>query len=99
MGRNHYQDKPLETIWEISDELWERIEPIFWKDTPAETESAWRSSSDRLAIGSQWNHLPTPLRMPVEQTSQTVWRPQFGSPLVSAVEPQWHDRASPGSVG
>jgi putative transposase len=69
MGRNHYQDKPLETIWEISDELWELIEPIFLKDAPPKPKAHggrpridWRSAVNgiifRLRSGCQWNKLP-----------------------------------------
>jgi putative transposase len=69
MGRTHRQDKPLETIWEISDELWQRIEPILLKDAPPKPKTHggrpridWRSAIDgiifRLRSGCQWNKLP-----------------------------------------
>jgi hypothetical protein len=34
MGRKKKTVKPLETIWEVPDELWERIEPILLEDAP-----------------------------------------------------------------
>ena len=39
MGRTQLQSKPLDTIWEINDELWQRIEPILWKDAPPKPRS------------------------------------------------------------
>ena len=62
-------ERPLDTIWEIDDELWQRIEPILWEDAPA-TPAAhggrpridWRSAINgvifRLRSGCQWNKLP-----------------------------------------
>ena len=69
MGRTHRQDKPLETIWEISDELWRRIEPILLEDAPPTPRAKggrpridWRKAIDgiifRLRSGCQWNKLP-----------------------------------------
>ena len=34
MGRKKRVIKPLATIWEVSDELWARIEPILLGDAP-----------------------------------------------------------------
>jgi len=69
MGRTHRQDKPLETIWKISDELWQRIEPILFEDAPPTPRTHggrpridWRAAIDgiifRLRTGCQWNKLP-----------------------------------------
>jgi putative transposase len=69
MGRTHRPVKPLETIWEISDELWGRIEPILREDAPATPRAHggrpridWRKAIDgiifRLRTGCQWNKLP-----------------------------------------
>jgi len=69
MGWTRRQDKPLETIWQINDELWQRIEPILWKDAPPKPRAHggrpridWRSAIDgiifRLRSGCQWNKLP-----------------------------------------
>ena len=69
MGRTHRQDKPLETIWEISDELWQRIEPILLEDAPPTPRTHggrpridWRQAINgiifRLRSGCQWNQLP-----------------------------------------
>jgi hypothetical protein len=61
--------KPLETIWEINDSLWQRIEPILLEDAPLPPKShggrkrvAWRVAINgidfRLRFGCQWNKLP-----------------------------------------
>jgi Transposase and inactivated derivatives len=69
MGRTQQPDRPLDTIWEIDDELWQRIEPILWDDAPAMPKTHggrpridWRSAINgaifRLRSGCQWNKLP-----------------------------------------
>ena len=57
---------PLETIWEVPDELWERLEPILASRYPAAPTG--RPQADlrrvvngvifRLRTGCQWNQLP-----------------------------------------
>ena len=45
MVRRKPRRKPLGTIWEISDELWRRIEPILlWKCAP-KTDPPWGNLS------------------------------------------------------
>ena len=69
MGWTRRQVKPLETIWQINDELWQRIEPILSNDAPPKPRAHggrpridWRSAIDgiifRLRSGCQWNKLP-----------------------------------------
>ena len=69
MGRTQRQNIPLDTIWEIDDELWRRIEPILFEDAPAMPKAHggrpridWRSAINgaifRLRSGCQWNKLP-----------------------------------------
>lgn len=66
MPRTRRPVKPLDTIWEVSDDLWKRIEPILLEDAPvAKTgrpRGNWRSMLNgiifRLRSGCQWNHLP-----------------------------------------
>ena len=69
MGWTERQDRRLDTIWEIDDELWQRIEPILWEDAPATPKARggrpridWRSAINgaifRLRSGCQWNKLP-----------------------------------------
>nr|WP_303652595.1 IS5 family transposase [Paludisphaera mucosa] len=69
MGRNRPQDKPLDTIWEIDDELWRRIEAILSEDAPptpkvhgGRPRINWRAAIDgiifRLRTGCRWNKLP-----------------------------------------
>src|SRR5690606_19413696 len=61
--------KPLETIWEVPDELWERIEPILLEDGPPPPKEHggrdridWRAAFNgiifRLRTGCQWHKLP-----------------------------------------
>ena len=67
MARKRSQPKPQETIWEVSDELWARIEPILkedWKPSPkgGQPPADWRRIFNgiiyRLRTGCQWNRLP-----------------------------------------
>lgn len=58
--------KPLPTIWEVPDELWERIEPLILEfDPPKETgrprvnpRSVLDALIFRLRTGCQWNRIP-----------------------------------------
>ena len=69
MGRTRGQIQPLDTIWELNDELWQRIEPILWEDAPPTPKAHggrrridWRAAINgiifRLRTGCQWNQLP-----------------------------------------
>jgi putative transposase len=69
LGRTVRTVKPLETIWELSDDLWALIEPILLDDAPPTPRSHggrpridWRAAIDgiifRLRSGCQWNKLP-----------------------------------------
>ena len=61
------EQRPLETIWEIPDDLWEKIAVLF----AAEPKSTGRRRADqrqmlngiifRMRSGCQWNHLPKEL--------------------------------------
>lgn len=59
-------ERPLPTIWEVSDELWERLEPIILERFPAAPTGRPRSDLRRVVngviyrmrSGVQWNHLP-----------------------------------------
>ena len=63
MVRRKPRRKPLGTIWEISDELWRRIEPIlleFWPKKPTGRKVAnWRKMLNaiifRMRSGCQWD--------------------------------------------
>jgi transposase len=58
--------KPLGTIWEVPDPLWQRIEPIlreFWPRKPTGRRPApWRQILNgiifRMRTGCQWDPLP-----------------------------------------
>ena len=60
------QAKPLPTIWQVPDALWERIEPILAKvDPPAATDrpriyqrTALNALTYRMRTGCQWIYLP-----------------------------------------
>ena len=66
MARAKSRRKPLGTIWEVSDELWQRIEPIlkdFWPERPTGRKVAdWRTMINaiifRIRGGCQWDQLP-----------------------------------------
>ena len=57
---------PLETIWEVPDELWERLEPILERRYPrkrigrprADLRRVVNGVIFRLHTGCQWNQLP-----------------------------------------
>jgi putative transposase len=57
---------PLETIWEVPDELWERFEPILLKHYPpaptgrprADLRRVLNGVIFRMRSGCQWNRLP-----------------------------------------
>jgi putative transposase len=56
----------LETLWEVPDALWQRIEPILLADAPprgtGRKRADWRRTFNgiihRLRSGCQWNRLP-----------------------------------------
>ena len=58
--------QPLETIWEIPDDLWEKIEPVILEGNPPKATGRKRVNPRpilngiifRLRSGCQWNHLP-----------------------------------------
>src|SRR4051794_14117013 len=65
-GRRKPKSKPLGTIWEIPDVLWEKILPIlleFWPKKPTGRKTAnWRAALNgiifRMRTGCQWEQLP-----------------------------------------
>src|SRR3954471_22766306 len=66
MARRKRRRHPLGTIWEIPDELWQRIEPIlkeYWPKKPTGRRVAnWRKMLNgiifRMRTGCQWDQLP-----------------------------------------
>lgn len=68
MARQKRQVKPLPTIWEVSDELWNIIRPILDElDPPSWTgrdridqRAALNGIIYQMRSGCQWNHLPKP---------------------------------------
>jgi putative transposase len=67
MPRQRSRAAPLDTIWEVSDDLWARIEPLLqadWQPSPkgGQPPKDWRPMVNgiihRLRSGCQWNHLP-----------------------------------------
>jgi putative transposase len=70
LERSHMKKREtLDTIWEVPDELWERIEPIIMEKDPAKSRGRRRADSRqmlngiifRLRTGCQWNRLPKEL--------------------------------------
>lgn len=59
----------LETIWEVPDELWERIEPIILEEDPPQARGRKRADPRQMLNGiifrlrswCQWNQLPKEL--------------------------------------
>jgi transposase len=66
MRRRKTKRKPLGTIWEIPDALWQRIEPIlkaFWpRKATGRPPAHWRRTLNgilfRMRSGCQWSELP-----------------------------------------
>jgi len=67
MAKRRKPAKVLDTIWEISDDLWTLIEPILLEDCPPHEGPGrkridWRAAINgiiyRMRSGCQWNHLP-----------------------------------------
>ena len=66
MARRKARRKALGTIWEVPDDLWQRIEPIlleFWPKKPTGRRVAnWRKMLNgiifRFRSGCQWSQLP-----------------------------------------
>ena len=62
------QVEPLETIWEIPDDLWEKVEPVILGAKEPLPKLTGRKRVNprpilngiifRLRSGCQWNHLP-----------------------------------------
>ena len=58
--------QPLETIWEIPDDSWEKVEPVLLEGNPLKATGRKRVNPGpicngiifRLRSGCQWNHLP-----------------------------------------
>jgi putative transposase len=69
LARTSRDIKPLDTIWEAPDHLWERIEPILLEEASPPPKShggrpridhraAFNGIIFRLRSGCQWNRLP-----------------------------------------
>jgi putative transposase len=66
MVTKNRNQKPLETIWRVPDDLWQKLKPIFDEYDPAnfigrkriDTRAALDAIIFRLRSGCQWNHLP-----------------------------------------
>lgn len=67
MARPFGSSEPFDTIWEVPDHLWARIEPVLIEDAPppanpGRPRADWRKVLNgiifRLRTGCQWNKLP-----------------------------------------
>lgn len=69
MPRKKNATPPLDTIWEVNDQLWKRIEPIMVAAYPlspaggrprtVDFRSTLNAVIHRLRSGCQWNRMPT----------------------------------------
>ena len=63
------KQETLDTIWEVPDELWERVEAIILEEDPPKARGRKRADARqmlngiifRLRSGCQWNRLPREL--------------------------------------
>jgi len=63
------EQQPLGTIWEIPDDLWEKIQPVLLAADPPKATGRKRVDQRqmlngiifRMRSGCQWNHLPKEL--------------------------------------
>ncbi len=66
MARNRKKVKTLPTIWQVPDELWNKIRPIIKQHDPPkctgrkriDPRAALDAIIFRMRSGCQWNHLP-----------------------------------------
>ena len=66
MSENNKKTKPLPTIWEVPDELWEKFAELIAVHDPApkrgrsriDPRKAFNGIIFRMRTGCQWNHLP-----------------------------------------
>jgi|SRR5208337_4126248 len=96
MVRRKPRPKPLGTIWEISDALWRRIEPIlleFWPKKPTGRKVAnWRKMLN-------CDHLLDAQRLPVGPTARAVRTQEHRPRLVPALGPSRDLQADLGGPG
>ena len=76
------KQETLETIWEVPDELWERIEPIILEEDPPKARGRKRSDP---RIDAQRHHLPAAQRVPMEPIAERAWGRQLHSSHLSTV--------------
>ena len=63
------EEKALPTIWDVPDDLWERIEPVILELDPPKARGRKRADQRKMLEGiifrmrssCQWNHLPREL--------------------------------------
>ena len=63
------EGKPLATIWDVPDDLWQRIEPVILELDPPKSKGRKRVDQRkmpegiifRMRSGCQWNHPPREL--------------------------------------
>ena len=72
----------LETIWEVPDELWERIGPMILEADPPKARGRKRADSRQMLNGIIF---PTAQRVPMEPLAARAWRRQHHPSHISAV--------------
>ena len=63
------EQRPLETIWEVPNDLWEEIQAVIYVAHPPKATGRKRADQRqmlngiifRMRSGCQWNHLPKEL--------------------------------------
>ena len=63
------KQETLETIWEVPDELWERIEPIILEKTRPKPGAASALTHDRCSTASS----SAAQRVPMEPIAERAW--------------------------
>ena len=65
------EGKPLPTIWDVPDDLWERIEPVILQLDPPKARGRKRADQRKML---EWHYLSDAQRLPVEPLAQGVGR-------------------------
>ena len=76
------KQETLETIWEVPDELWERIEPIILEEDPPKARAASALTHDRCSTASSSGCAQ---RVPMEPIAERAWGRQHHSSHLSTV--------------
>ena len=89
------EGKPLPAIWDVPDDLWERIEPVILQlDPPKARGRKWTDQRKmlegiifRMRSGCQWNHLPKELGddSTIHRTFQRTFQRWMGCGVLAGI--------------